>query len=190
LYYLKKESTPPWKIFFEKIVTKTQKITTTQGISEGFVFLIEKKKEKKDQKNFFYAFTGGIGHFAIKDFIEPDFGINILLRMITPADKVLRAVKENSLMGNILGENKYFRSSSSFYENENFGKVYQEMIANLDNSILKNLNLEKKDFFNNSYCVAKSFFKINKSLIFAEILDLKENSKILKNSSQTLQNFL
>ncbi len=175
LFYLNKKSNPPWKTFFEKIVGEKQKIITTSRISEGFVFLLLKKNQSNKKDNFFYAFTGGIGHFAIKDFIEPDFGIKILLRMINSTDKVLRAVKENSLMGNILGESKYFRTSSSFYESENFGKIYQEMIANLDNSILTNLNLDKKDFFNNSYCVAKSSFKINKSLTFNEILDLVQS---------------
>ncbi len=176
-YCSKKENQPKWRKFFGEIVANNQEeIVKTENISEGFIFLIKKKKSRR----FFYAFTGGIGYFALKNFIETNFGIEIILRSIGPTDRALRAIRENNIASNILGQNKYFREVVSFYENENFGKIYRELVATLDKKTLERVGLNKLDFLSNSYCIAKSSFKINKSLTFNEILELIESLHLLR----------
>src|SRR5690606_29839351 len=113
-----------------------------------------------------YVITGGMHSYsAIQDLIQDDFGVDILSRLIEKKDKILKAVREKSVMGGILGTTKFFRNSYNLFENDAFGKIYQELRANLDHQVLKDrFGFTQDDLNRDVVCVAKSSFKINKSL--------------------------
>ena len=167
LFYRKKLTSPKWKKFFADIVRNDQGIIQRlDNWNESFVCLL-----KNDQV--LYAFTGGIGYFAIQDYINENFGIDILSRIISRDDKIIKSVKEKGVIGSILGESKNFRANYNLYENDNFGKIYQELKANLDRRLLvEKLGFEEEDIRANTICIVKSSFTISKAITLQQLIRL------------------
>tara|TARA_R110000868_G_scaffold159618_4_gene388587 strand:- start:300 stop:2051 length:1752 start_codon:yes stop_codon:yes gene_type:complete len=167
LYYQVKPSDPKWKGFAEAVAASGADILQQKkSWMEGFVLFLS-----KDDKS--YAVTGGHGHFVIQDCIDADFGIDIFSRLIKKEDKILKSTREKSLVGGVLGTTKYFRKNFNLFENDSFGKIYQELKASIDKDILiSKLGFTKEDIEKDSLCVAKSSFRINKDVSFDQLLTL------------------
>lgn len=185
LFHSSKDSYPKWKNFFQGIVEQGQDILKHISKIEGFVLLLNKKS-----KSSIYAITGGIGYFAIQDFVDSQFGIDILSRLIKKEDKIIKAVKENSTIGSVLGSIKYFRTHYNLYENDSFGKIYQELKATLNKNLLtQKFGFSEADIKKDSFCIAKSSFKINKSINFDQMLKIINGCEsILENEAPIIIN--
>ncbi|MHA1169428.1 MAG: DUF6119 family protein, partial [Candidatus Hodarchaeales archaeon] len=169
LLYKKNSQNPKWKRFLSSIAREDQDVLKdNQSWAEGFVLLIS-----HNSTHSLYAVCGGTGYFAIQDVIDNDFGIDIISRLIKKEDKILKAIKEKSVMGGVLGSTKYFRKYYNLYENDSFGKIYQELNASLDTNMLTSrFGFSAEDIKKDSVCVAKSSFRINKSITFPQLLTI------------------
>ena len=168
LFYGKSQSSPKWKDFIQEIAKSDQDLSSRSiSVSESFVLLIEKTKER------IYCVTGGIGYFSIRPFIEDEFGLSVLSRIIKKDDRVLRVSKERNLTGGVLGSTKYFRSNFNLFENQSFGIFYQELRAKLDERILKDMfGFSEKEIKRGLFCIAKSSFSISKRITVNRALSI------------------
>lgn len=179
LYYQSKPSYPKWKEFIQTI-TKTDEPITQRGKSriEGFVLFLSKRGG-------LYAITGGHGHFVIQDRIDRNFGIDVFSRLIKKEDKILKSTREKSLVGGIMGTTKYFRNNFNLFDNDSFGKIYQELKANLNKDILTaKLGFTEDDIKKASLCVAKSSFRVNKDISFDQLVTLIEGCESILETEQ------
>jgi uncharacterized protein (TIGR04141 family) len=169
VYYQLTDLNPKWKDFLGDFLTDGQELSKKgQGKVESFVLFIQQK-----ETNTIYVLAGGYGYFAVQDIIDNDFGIDILSRLIQREDRSIKAVREVSVIGNILGTTKFFRKDFNLYENDGFGKIYQELRAQIDEEIVfKYFGLSKDEFKTGPVCIAKASFKINKSLTSEEFTQL------------------
>jgi uncharacterized protein (TIGR04141 family) len=169
LYYRNKPSDPKWKDFLCSFAKEGQDILEeNQSRSESFILILEKTNEE-----YTYAVTGGQGYFAIQDYINENFGIDVFSRLIKKEDKILKSTKEKSFVGGILGTTKHFRKDFNLFETDSFGKIYQELKAGLDpQSLIDNLGFTEDDIKKSSACIAKSSFKINKAISFSQLLTI------------------
>ncbi len=160
---------PKWKGFLSSIAKKGQSILKKkQSRSESFILLFA-----HNTTNNLYSTVGGMGYFAIQDVIEDDFGIDIISRLIKKEDKILKAISEKSVIGSILGSTKHFRKTYNLFENDSFGKIYQELTANLDTNLLTSyFGFSTNELKKDSVCVAKSSFRINKSITLDQLLKI------------------
>ncbi len=169
LFYRKaKRNKPDWKDFLENIVLPAENfLTEINNYNESFVlFLYEIDSEN------LYAISGGYGFFVLQDYIEDGFGIDVLSRIVdNKNEKIIAYAKELGVTGGILGTTKHFRQNHNFHENNNFGNVYRELTTYLDKNTILKLGLDI-DTKTNSLCVAKSSFKINKSINFDSLLKI------------------
>lgn len=179
LFYRKhKKNKPEWKDFFNSQVDINASMKTDPvNMNESFVFFLYHKISRK-----LYAICGGYGSFTIQKFIDDDFGINILIRIIqNKGEKILRHAKEFGITGGIVGISKYFRQNYNFHENKNFGNIYREISAQVDKDIANNLGIITDD---NKQCIAKNSFKINQSINYSEMLKVvKELDLIMQRSA-------
>jgi uncharacterized protein (TIGR04141 family) len=169
LFYRKhKKSIPDWKKFFSPEVTVNAEIhTNPTNMNESFVYFLYHKNDKK-----LYAICGGYGIFTIQKYIQDDFGINILIRLLSDkGDKVLRYAKEFGVTGGVIGITKHFRESNNFYENKNFGNIYREILASVDKDALRRIGIIEDEAKN---CIAKDSFKVNYSIKYEKMLDIVE----------------
>ena len=169
LFYQNKPTHPKWKDFFRSVAKANQDIfKKNKSWIEGFILLLF--NEEKDN---LYAVTGGPGYFIIQEHIYDDFGIDVFARLIKKEDKILKATKEKSVVGSILGTTKHFRKNFNLFETDSFGKIYQELKASLDKKILTDkLGFAENDIKKESVCIAKSSFKINKAISFEHLLKI------------------
>ncbi|WP_439479374.1 DUF6119 family protein [Chryseobacterium aquaticum] len=179
VYYKIVPSDVKWKDFISNVVEANQNILKlNKSSSESYIILFQNKTTKK-----IYASTGGYAHITIKEIVSTDFGIEILARIVKIDDKALKSVKERNLTGGIQGEIKFFRNDYNLYDNDSFGKIYNELNALLTKEILvKSFGFNLKDLNNNSLCIAKDSFSIKKSISFYELL------KIIKKCEYLLEN--
>ncbi len=161
IFYRKTPSNPAWKEFLTSVVEENQNILKlNQGWNESFVMIIESNKNCN-----IYIAAGGLGYHAISEIIDEDFGVDILSRLIKPEDKILKSVKEKSVIGGILGTTKHFRKNLNFFENDGFGKIYQELKTSINKEILKSkFGFTDDDLKRETTCLAKASFKINRSI--------------------------
>jgi len=165
LYYLRKNSAPKWKDFFHGIAEENEKILQKVGKNEGFIMLLCNES--------IYSITGGLGFFSIQNYIDSDFGIDIISRLIKKDEKIIKSTKENSVVGGILGSIKYFRTQYNLFENDSFGKIYQELKTSIEKDVLiENFGFTEEDIKKDSICIAKSSFKINKAINFDQLLTI------------------
>ena len=170
LFHMKSPTNPLWKSFLSDIVEAEQPVLKArQGFNEGFVMIIRKEASQN-----LYVITGGnSGYHAISEFVDDNFGVDILSRLINSKDKVIRAVRERSVTGGILGTTKYFRNNYNLYENEGFGKIYQELKTDINKKILTTrFGFSEEDLKKDSTCIAKASFKINKQICFDQLIGI------------------
>lgn len=169
LFYRLNTTNPKWKDFLRSVTESTQDILKkSKSKDERFVLLLENTISKK-----LYAVTGGFAFGVIQDFIDDEFGIDVFSRLIKKDEKILKASREKSVTGGILGTAKYFRSSYTLFENDSFGKIYKEITASLKKDVLTDrLGFTPDEIRRDSVCVAKSTFKVSKNITFPQLLGI------------------
>ena len=167
LYFKAKNSPVKWKDFIGSVAQPGEAILKPSAVkSESYVMLLYSRKGKV-----YYASTGGYGHMVVQDIATSDLGIEILARLIKPEDKALRASKERSLTGGVMGSVKIFRNSYNLSENESFGSIYNELNAAVHRDKLINVfGFPASEVRSDSLCIAKNSFSIKKSISFKELL--------------------
>lgn len=179
LFYRKSpKAKPDWKDFLSEIITDGENILTEiRNSHESFVLFLYEKTSKN-----LFVICGGYGFFTIQDYIEDSFGIDVLSRIVdNKNEKIIAHAKELGVTGGILGITKHFRQNFNFHENNNFGNVYREITTYLDKEAIKKVGLDI-DSNTNALCLAKTSFRINKSINFDSLI------KIVKKCNHIIEN--
>lgn len=176
VYYKKNTNPIKWKGFIGTIVKEGEPILKNfNSTSESYIIILHNKFTKR-----YFASTGGFAHIIIQEISTNDFGLEILSRIITAADKTLRSSKERSLTGGIQGAIKFFRNDYNLYENESFGNIYNELNATINKEqLIKYFGFAKTELKADSLCIAKNSFSLKKSISFTELLTLIEKCENL-----------
>lgn len=179
LYYRKSpKAKPDWKNFLSDIIQDGQPILTKiQNNNESFILFMYEKISKN-----LYAICGGHGFFTIQDYIVDSFGIDVLSRIVdSKNEKIIAHAKELGVTGGILGVTKHFRQNFNFHENDNFGNVYREITTYLDKDTIKKVGLDI-DSNSSALCLAKTSFKVNKSITFDNLIKIVKKCDYIINN--------
>lgn len=166
IFYSQKERKPVWADFLIPILNVDSKLLKSKNKDNSFVMFIN------DAEHLF-AVSGGQGNFMIQDYINGNFGLELLSKLISENSQVVKSLSERGITGSILGSQKYFRFDYRLIDDQEFGKLYKEIKAALSPDVLAqkfgfSINEIKKDVG----CIAKSTFKINKAVNFDFLLSL------------------
>lgn len=158
---------PKWRSFFLNIVAPKEDIFKSINSQASYIAFIE-------HSGMLFGISGGQGNFVLERYAVQNFGMEILVRLIDKNNKVIKSIKDRGVTGNILGQIKVFRGEQKFSDEDQFGKVYKQVDAELNYKILKEVfgfsNKEiKKDV---TGCLAKDSFKLNKSITFEKLLNV------------------
>lgn len=188
MYYLHKDvSYSKWESFFSTILKDPNDTFNANPTNKflgkylSFVCFFEKAKD-------IFALCMGKGYIAIEQYIENDFGFNLLTRLIKPESNFLRQLSANNLSGGTFEDASFFRSTESFISQDDFGKIFKQAISELDKEALKKLGIDLTDL-EKANCLAKSSFMLKTGITLDQITKkiLPALIKIFKNS--TGQNF-
>jgi len=134
-----KQVQPKWGKFINPILSPNSLLQKCKNSTHSFICLIEHNER-------IYAIAGGNGSFAIEDFTSPSFGLDILTRLISKESQVIKSIQERGVTGIILGETRHYRGDQKLSDEDQFGKIYKELSAELNQVILtKTLKFSKHD---------------------------------------------
>jgi uncharacterized protein (TIGR04141 family) len=167
VFYRRKPHPPAWQAFFNGIVAPGEDLLKYNVINAAFMCFIDAGTDC-------YAVGGGQGIFELQGHIVTNFGTEILVRLIERNSKVIKGLQERGVTGTILGETKFFRGDQRMSDEDQFGRIYKEVRAELNLKILtKSFGFSKADMRRGSAaCLAKSSFQINKSISFRQLLGI------------------
>jgi uncharacterized protein (TIGR04141 family) len=167
IFYRRNSHPPAWRSFFEGMVRSGEDLLKHNVINAAFMCFV-------DGGDNIYAISGGQGTFELQGHIVTNFGMEILVRLIERNSKVIKGLQERGVTGTILGETKFFRGDQRISDEDQFGKIYKEVRAELNFRVLnKNFGFSKSELRRgSSACLAKSSFQINKSISFTQLLGI------------------
>lgn len=167
IFYRRKPYHPSWQAFFTGIVAPGEDLLKFNVINAAYMCFV-------DAGAHIYAIGGGQGIAELQSHIVTNFGTEILVRLIENNSKVIKGLQERGVTGTILGETKFFRGDQRMSDEDQFGKIYKEVRAELNSKILsKNFGFAKTEIRRGTAaCLAKSSFQINKSISFRQLLSI------------------
>ncbi|KLU65673.1 hypothetical protein DEAC_c23030 [Desulfosporosinus acididurans] len=174
VYYSEKNRVPKWQGFLRPILNEDVDLLSGRNKDVSFVAFVF------DENNLF-AVSGGQGNFIVQDYINQNFGIEIISRIISENAKVIRSLNERGLTGAVLASTKYFRFDYKLADDDEFGKLYKQIRAELDNEMSERLGFSADEIRKHVGCIAKSTFQISKSIDFSSLI------RVLKNIASLLE---
>lgn len=154
-----------WRKFFEEILNPKSPMLQSKKQEESFIVFIYNSDN-------IYSITGGFAFHKIESYLDSLFGIKILSGLIDRNTKKIKGVTERNVSKSIMATTKMFRVDYSISEDEDFGKIYKEIVAQLDNKILEEKLGFKKNEIKKVQCIAKTYFKITKSIDIERVYEI------------------
>lgn len=191
LYLCDGEPYPIKKIsnFYSSIVNENSSILSVTKKDVSTLFFVYDDDE-------LFVIPTGLGYFTIQDFIDYDFGLKIMSSMIDKTNNTIKNISYKSISGRVAFNTRMFRSEYSLLNEDDFGKLFNEICAIIPKeSFIKKLGLSDDFSKKNITCIGKSAFKITKTIdikqLFNIIIKLKpllEQSKDIFNSVKYINN--
>lgn len=174
LYSLWNPYPPTWLKFLSPIIAKNSQILKSKNQIFSFIGFIAYKER-------IYAIAGGYGSFEIEQFTKPDFGLDIIVKLFERESRVIKSIQQRGVTGIVLGQSRYYRGDQRFSDENQFGQIFKQVQAELDrHHLIHSFGFSKKDLRKETAgCLAKSSFKINKSINFDELLNLIKRIDII-----------
>jgi uncharacterized protein (TIGR04141 family) len=173
IFYAAKSRIPKWRGFLQDTISPDSELSKASNKDASFITFI-------DHEDNIYAVSGGLGNFTVQEYVNQNFGMEVLSRLIEKDNKVIKALQERGVTGTVLGSTKFFRADHKLSDEDQFGKIYKIIKADLSKKILiDELGLDEDDVKRKSGCLAKSSFQINKSIVFDELLEIIKKIDIL-----------
>ncbi len=165
---------PKWRGFFDPILTKNSNLRKAENVNYSFVCFVGIKEN-------IFVITGGFGAQKVSHMLVPDFGLEILVRLFDKNSKVVKNIQDRGLTGNILGQTKFYRGDQRFSDENQFGKIFKQVQAELNKELLKEAFgfSEAQLKRNKSACMAKDSFQISKSVDFNTMLNLVSKLSVI-----------
>jgi len=124
-----------------------------------------------------YGMTGGYGSKYISKFIDKNFGLYLIPKIIKQDNPVLKQILQNNLTGNQLSVQKSNRQTTNFLIEQDMSGIYRQLNIEVDKKIANELGIEfDKDEANN-----KKINIVNKdSLVIRRCFTLSKLKIVLK----------
>lgn len=89
-----------------------------------------------------YGMTGGYGSFYISKFIDRNFGLYLIPKIIKQDNPVLKQIIQNNLTGNQLSMHRANRKTTNFLVEQDMSSIYRQLYIEVDRKIAQELGIE------------------------------------------------
>lgn len=161
-----------WKQFFPDFISQHHSFRIQ---TFSFILFVHNKRE-------IYALVGGHSSFAIKRFVDDNFGLDIVARTIKPGSDIVHLADLRGITGNIAGRTEAYREDQKILDIDSFGKVFKKVLFEVSKDSLINdfklnpENLKRKKIFGKS----ENAFTLRIGLNFDEFCELIHNVILIK----------
>jgi len=169
IFYSCSQYPPRWRGFLEPLLDKRSTLANVENTSYSYICFVGFEDN-------LYAITGGFGGSKAARFMFPDFGLEILVRLFKKESKVVKNIQDRGLTGNLLGQTKFYRGDQRFSDENQFGKIFKQVQADLNKELLKKTFgfSDSQIRRESSACMAKDSFQISKAVSFDTLLTMIE----------------
>lgn len=123
-----------------------------------------------------YVFTGGLGSTYVKNFVDDEFGIEVVERISKEEDLKLHMARNSSFTGNVSEGRTIYRGPQEVFNEDRSGKTYSEIAGSV---IVESLGDLKKLIFDLEDGERVSV-KAKSSITFSKSISLKEVKAVIK----------
>ncbi len=118
-------ASPSWQRFLQPALSENSILAKCKNTIHRYLCFIGVEKH-------IFLITGGTGTFhSIDQFVSQQFGLDVLVRIIDKNSPVVKGIQDRGVAGIILGQNRYFRDDQKLSSDDDFGKIYKEVRADL-----------------------------------------------------------
>lgn len=129
---------------------------------------------------FLFAICGGQGNFLIQDYVDKNFGIDVLTRIHDKTNQAIKNAGERELTGSVFSVQKHYRNKVSFDQEEEFGRFFRQLETAVPSPDIQRYFGINIDIDRGVSCNAKSYFQIRKSITKKELNNvLKEMENLM-----------
>ena len=158
-FKLQSHNSASWVDFVNEFLQNKIDKKDVKSYSHSFLLLIK----PKNQENDIFAITfGSLAYYVIQNYIDKDFGLDILSRIIEPNTKIIKSTKGQTVVGATQGQRSVYRQLHTLDDVEDFGKIFQELNVSITKEALNKFGISTERDFKN--CCAKSSFQIKTSI--------------------------
>ena len=154
-YKLQSNNSVSWVNFVNEFLEQKLNSKAIKNYSHSFLLLT---KPKNQEDNIFIITFGSLSYYVIQNYIDNEFGLDILSRIIEPNTKIVKSTKGQNVVGATRGQRSVYRQLHTLDDLEDFGKIFQELNVNINKEALDKFGISTEQDFKN--CCAKSSFQI------------------------------
>ena len=177
--------------------TPKKVINFYESIVEQGESLYQAKKRDVSTMMFIYndsnmfAVTTGFSHSIVRNYADTEFGLKIMSGLISEYDSI-KSISEKGVVGSIMANTRYFRGSYNWNDEDDFGKLFKEVCAQLPRSVfVDKLGFDEDDAKKDITCIGKASFKINKTITVEKLFEIVSKfEEILKDSKNVFNSML
>lgn len=186
IFFIKSRREPIWKSLILNLMEMTEENETIFKIfNDSSSYIIFKIVADE-----IYVMTGGHGSNYISKFIEKNFGLYLLPKLIQKNNPVLKRIVENNTSGNNLTTRRVTKNMSSLVAESNIGSIYKELSIQISNELAPKLGIPLEESKKLIGVSSGDSFVIRKS-ISIEILEnvLNTLSELSKKEDNFILNY-
>lgn len=144
LIYIRSTRTPIWKNIIEAMISEGYALEDDENIgkikNENTSYILFYIAE-----NNIYAMTGGRGSNYISKFIEKNFGLYLIPKLVDKNNPIIKKVVENNLTGNNLSTQRITKNTTSVSMEESLGSIYRELSIQISQEIAKEFGIKEDE---------------------------------------------
>lgn len=124
-----------------------------------------------------YAITGGYGSNYISKYVEKNFGLYLLPKVIEENNPVIKSIMQNNLLGNQTAMQKTNKQSTAISLEQDMSSIFRQLNVELDRGVAEKLGIE----FDEDESQNKKVNIVNKdSLVIRRSISLSELKTLIK----------
>lgn len=136
LYIRAAETIPDWGASLSVLVSDLDNI---RNVNHSYVLFFKLSTHQ-------FAVTGGNGYQVIEKHKDFSFGINLLSRLISPNDAVIKRINDRYFSGTIIGGNYQYSGVASINSEREFNNFLHEIYLALPSEVIQeSLGIKIKD---------------------------------------------
>ncbi len=139
LMLIKSKRNPIWKNMVEYMINNgkiIEDIDNKKIINESTSYILFTIVDNK-----IYAMTGGRGANYISKFIEKNYGLYLIPKIVDKNNPIIRKVVENNITGNNLSTERITKNVTSVSMEDSLGSIYRELNIQVSKEIAKKLGV-------------------------------------------------
>ena len=140
LMLIKSKRNPVWKNIVEKMINDGEIIEDIENkkiLNESTSYILFTVVENK-----IYAMTGGRGANYINKFIERNYGLYLIPKIVDKNNPIIKKVVENNITGNNLSTERITKNVTSVSMEDRLGSIYRELSIQVSKDIAKKLGVD------------------------------------------------